>query len=113
MVNRNWFDLFDGERGPNFPNYAQEQQLPTQTAPTQFEQPQVSPTQQYVQRNVFNTVVPHYHPSHLTTVNQHVINNQHYFPHTESVVNECYETNTMCGTPFTPRGCGCSKRRNW
>lgn len=111
MVNRNWFDSFGGNRGQNSPDFTQELQM--QTAPTQFGQPQVSPTQQYIQRNMTNMVVPHYHPSHLTTVNQHMINNQHYFPHTESVVNECYETNTMCETPFRPRGCGCSKRRGW
>lgn len=110
MVNRNWFD-FDDNAWQGYPSNAQ--QLPTQTAPTQFASPQVSPTTQYVQRNVMNTVVPHYHPSHLTTVNQHYINNQHYFPHTESVVNECFEQNTMCGTPFRPNVCGCSKRRNW
>lgn len=119
MVNRNWFNSFEGNQGQNPMNFAQE--LPMQTAPTQFGQPRVSPTQQYVQRNVTNTVVPHYHPSHLTTVNQQHINNQHYFPHTQSVVNECYETNTMCETPFRPNvsgsrhgsGCGCSKRRGW
>ena len=126
MVNRNWFDSFDanqwqgqgqGQWGQwgQYPSRSA-QELPTQTAPTQFAQPQVSPTREYVQRNVTNTVVPHYHPSHLTTVNQQHINNQHYFPHTQSVVNECFETNTMCGTPFSPRvssrGCGC-KRKGW
>ena len=126
MANRNWFDGFDANQGQGqwqdqwqgqwqYPSNVQ--QLPTQTAPTQFGQPQVSPTQEYVQKNVSNTVVPHYHPSHLTTVNQHYINNQHYFPHTESVVNECFETNTMCGTPFRPHvhshECKCSKRRGW
>lgn len=113
MVNRNWLNSFEGNTGQNFGNFGQE--LPTQTAPTQFGQQRVSPTQQYVQRNMTNTVVPHFHPSHLTTINQHTINNQHHFPHTQSVVNECYETNTMCGTPFRPHhhGCGCSKRRGW
>ena len=111
MVNRNWFESFEEERGQMFQNYGQE--LPVQTAPTQFASPQMSPTRQYVQRNVTNMVVPHMHPSHLTTVNQQHINNQHYFPHTESVRHECYETHTMCGTPFRPGGCGCSKRRGW
>jgi len=113
LTNRNWFNSFNDERGQSFYNNAQ--QLPTQTSPTQYASPQISPTRQYVQRNVSNTVVPHVHPSHLTTVNQHYINNQHYFPHTQSVVNECFETNTMCGTPFRPNtgGCGCSKRRGW
>ena len=132
MFNRNWFD-FDMNQGQGMwqgQDMAQNQgqgmwqgwqgwqggttELPTRTSPTQYAQPQVSPTRQFVQKNVTNTVVPHYHPSHLTTVNQNYINNQHYFPHTESVVNECFETNTMCGTPWNPRGhargCGCSKK---
>ena len=122
MNNNNWLDSFGvgsgGNSGQNAWNFGQNawnnaQELPTRTSPTQYGQPQVSPTQQFVQRNVSNTVVPHYHPSHLTTINQHMINNQHYFPHTESVVNECYETNTMCGKPFHPPGCGCNKRRRW
>lgn len=125
MNNRNWLGF---NRGQNFPNHAQPyqsfpnqsfpnqslpaQSLPTRTAPTQVAPAQVSPTRQYVQTNISNTVVPHYHPSHLTTVNKHIINNQHHFPHTESVVNECFETNTMCGTPFRPCGLNsCSKCR--
>lgn len=111
MANRNWFDSFGGNKGQGCFNNAQ--QLPTHNYPTQHASPQVSPSRQYVQRNITNTVVPHIHPSHVTTVNQHCINNQHYFPHTESVINECFETNTMCGTPFRPHGCGCSKRRGW
>ncbi|MCT6925492.1 MULTISPECIES: CotD family spore coat protein [Bacillales] len=83
------------------------QYLPTQVGPTQFTQPIVSPTRQYVQTNVTNTVVPHVHPSHLTVVNRQMINNQHYFPHTQSVMNECCETTTMCGQPFNP----CNNRR--
>lgn len=72
-------------------------QFPPQRFPTTYEQPIVSPTQEFVRTNIYETVVPHIHPSHTTTVNRHHINNQHYFPHTESVVNECCETNTMCG----------------
>lgn len=111
MVNHNWFDSFGRNRGQGVPNNAQ--QLPTQTAPTQYGAAQFSPTQHFVQRHVSNTVVPHYHPSHLTNVNQHYIHNQHYFPHTQSTVNECYETNTMCGTPFRPQECGYTRRRGW
>lgn len=111
MVNRNWFDLYGNNNGQNFQEF--NQNLPMQAGATQFEQSRVSPTRQYVQRNMTNAVVPHFHPSHLTTVNQHFINNQHHFPHTESVVNECYETNTMCGTPFRPQTCGCSRCRGW
>ncbi|MER1987617.1 MAG: CotD family spore coat protein [Solibacillus sp.] len=107
MVNRSWFDLFGGNTGQNFGDFSNFTELPEQTAATQYEQPRMSPQQQYVQRNVTNMVVPHYHPSHLTTVNQHFIRNEHHFPHTQSVVNECYETHTMCGTPFMPHRCQC------
>ena len=75
---------------------------PPQVAPTQYAGPQVSPTQQYVQTNVLNTVVPHVHPSHTTVVNRHMIQHEHYFPHTQSVVNECCENHVMCGCPHNP-----------
>lgn len=106
MVNRGWFDFFERDEVQTFAEFTE---LPEQTATTQHEQPRVSPQQQYVQRNVTNTVVPHIHPSHLTTVNQHVIRNEHYFPHTQSVVNECFEMNIMCGTPFMPHHCHCHR----
>ncbi|WP_238600625.1 CotD family spore coat protein [Metasolibacillus meyeri] len=85
--------------------------LPTQVGPTQFNPPIVSPTRQYVQTNVTNTVVPHVHPSHLTVVNRQLVNNQHHFPHTQSVMNECFETTTMCGKPFNP--CDNRRGRRW
>ncbi|MEG0448616.1 MAG: CotD family spore coat protein [Lysinibacillus sp.] len=72
---------------------------PNQMSPNQFDPPQISPTEQIVQTNVMRTVVPHVHPRHITTVNQHIIDHQHHFPCTESVVNECCEQNTMCGMP--------------
>ncbi|ATP42454.1 hypothetical protein CSE16_13650 [Solibacillus sp. R5-41] len=82
-------------------------QLPTQTGPTQFEAPRVSPTRQYEQTIVTNEVIPHISPSHMTTINRHMMHHQYHFPHTESVVNECCETHTMCGTPFRPHICNC------
>lgn len=113
MVNRNWFDAYGWNWGQETVNNAQ--QLPTRTAPDQFAPTRVSPTRNFVQRNVMNTYVPHVHPSHLTNVNQHNIHNHHHFPHTESVVNECFETHTMCGTPFNPHrwGCGHRHRKGW
>ena len=75
---------------------------PPQKLPTQYDPPLVSPTQQYVKTNLSNTEVAHFHPSHTTTVNKHFVNNKHYFPHTESCVNECYEQHTMCGVPYNP-----------
>lgn len=70
------------------------QMMPTQIAPTQF-----SPQEQFVRTNVMHTIVPHVHPAHVTTVNKHIIDHQHHFPVTESVVNECCENHTLCETP--------------
>lgn len=72
---------------------------PTQAFPTQVAPTQVSPTQEFVNTNVMNTVVPHVHPSHTTTVNKHVFTHQHSFPHTQSVVNECFNQQVVCGPP--------------
>ncbi|MDR4947906.1 CotD family spore coat protein [Neobacillus cucumis] len=78
------------------------QYCPPQVFPTQYDPGLVDPAQQYVKTNLFNKVVQHIHPSHTTTVNKLHINHQHYFPHTESCVNECCETHTMCGVPVNP-----------
>ena len=78
------------------------QYCPPTVFPTQYDPGLVDPAQQYVKTNIFNKVVSHVHPSHTTTVNKHHVNHQHYFPHTESCVNECCETHTMCGVPHNP-----------
>lgn len=101
MSNGNWFGGFG--RGRNRPINLGVQE----TFPTQYEQPRVSPTREYVQTNMMNTVIPHVQPSHLTTINHHNFQHQYYFPHTESVENYCTEEHIMCGQPFTPRTCGC------
>lgn len=74
---------------------------PQQIMPTQYAPAQFSPQEQFVRTNVMHTVVPHVHPAHVTTVNKHVIDHQHHFPVTQSTVNEYYENNTMCGTPYS------------
>ncbi|WNS73983.1 spore coat protein [Bacillus sp. DTU_2020_1000418_1_SI_GHA_SEK_038] len=48
----------------------------------------VSPTKCCVNHTFQNTIVPHIHPSHTTTVNHHNFQHVHSFPHTQSVVNE-------------------------
>jgi spore coat protein D len=48
----------------------------------------IHPTKCCVKHNFMNNVVPHIHPSHTTTVNHINYQHQHYFPHTQSVVNE-------------------------
>ncbi|WP_236712782.1 CotD family spore coat protein [Peribacillus muralis] len=83
--------------------YSQPMQTgPTQSLPSQVAPAQVNPTKQYVNTNVSNTVIPVVHPSHTTTVNKHVNTYKHYFPHTQSVVNECYTQNLICGRPHNP-----------
>jgi spore coat protein D len=93
---------FQPMQGQFFPSQGCPEYCPPQVFPTQYDPPLVSPGQQYVKTNIFNKVVTHLHPSHTTTVNKQMINHQHYFPHTESCVNECCETHTMCGVPYNP-----------
>ena len=79
------------------PTYCPPTYCPPQVFPAQYD-----PPQQYVKTNLYNKVVSHVHPSHTTTVNNLHVNHQHYFPHTESCVNECCETHTICGFPVNP-----------
>ncbi|MEH7125249.1 spore coat protein [Bacillus sp. JJ1532] len=60
----------------------------------------VSPTKCCVNHNFQNTIVPHIHPSHTTTVNHHNFQHVHSFPHTQSVVNEV--TNQQFVAPAAP-----------
>lgn len=55
----------------------------------------VHPTKCCVVNKNYNYVVPEIHPSHTTTVNHINYNHVHSFPHTESVVNEVTQTQTM------------------
>lgn len=75
-------------------------QCPPTFSPTQYCPPQISPTQHSMNTNVSKTVVPNIHPTHNKTINKHLIQNQHYFPHTNSVINECYVENVICGAPI-------------
>ncbi|MFS8631489.1 MAG: spore coat protein [Bacillales bacterium] len=61
--------------------------------------PIVHPPRCYVQHHFQATVVPHVHPSHTTHVNHHLFQHQHYFPHTESVVNQVANQQIFCGGP--------------
>ncbi len=103
-MHRNWGYPYGGGGGGCLPHYGAcpPQYCPPQMLPTQYDPPLFSPPQQFVKTNLSNTVVAHVHPSHTTTVNKHMINHQHYFPHTESCVNECCEHHTMCGVPHNP-----------
>lgn len=48
----------------------------------------VHPTKCCVKHTHQNVIVPEIHPTHTTNVNHTNYQHQHYFPHTESVVNE-------------------------
>ncbi len=97
------------QMGPGYPapGYGGGPVMPTNVAPAQ-----VSPTTNTVNTNVMKTIVPHIHPSHNTTVNKHVFQHQHYFPHTNSVVNECYNQQSICSgpPPFPPCNPCCGPR---
>ena len=75
---------------------------PPSIAPTQYDPGTVDPPITDVKTTIFPYVAKHVHPSHTTNVNKQITTHQHYFPHTESVVNECYEQHVMCGTPYIP-----------
>ena len=110
MNNFGWGNYGDSSNYQMGNQMRNRQYLPDRVSPTQFNSPRVMPTEHYVQRNIINHVVPHVHPTHLTTINSHRIHHQHHFPHTESMVNECNETHTMCGERWNPwhgRNCGC------
>lgn len=72
---------------------------PPNIMPTQIAPAQVSPTQEVVRTNIFNTIVPHFHPIHTTTVNRHIYHHQHFYPRTYSEVNEYYQTSQQSGNP--------------
>ena len=75
---------------------------PPTAFPAEFDPPLVAPTQEFVKTILFNRVVSHVNPTHTTTVNKETITHQHFFPHTESCVNECCEQHVMCGVPYNP-----------
>lgn len=66
--------------------------------------PIVHPTKCCVNHTFEKTIVPHIHPSHTTTVNHHLFEHQHYFPHTQSAVNEVSNQQFFCsgGMPQGP-----------
>jgi spore coat protein D len=75
---------------------------PPSIAPTQYDPGMSDPVQNSVKPNIIPHVIKHVHPSHTTNVNKHVITHQHYFPHTQSFVNECCEQHVFCGVPVNP-----------
>ena len=72
---------------------------PPKVFPTQVAPAQVSPTQEVVRTNIFPTVVPNVHPTHITNVNRHVRRNEHFFPVTQSTVNEFQQESSRFNGP--------------
>ncbi|MRX70944.1 spore coat protein CotH [Bacillus lacus] len=70
--------------------------------------PIVHPTKCCVNNTFSNTVVPHVHPSHTTNVNHEMFQHVHYFPHSESFVNEVAHQhfNAAGPAPFGGPGVG-------
>lgn len=65
--------------------------------------PIVHPTKCCVNHSFSKTIVPHIHPTHTTNVNHHLFEHQHYFPHTQSAVNEVSQQHLSCGGGPVPR----------
>lgn len=62
--------------------------------------PIVHPTKCCVNHNFINNVVPHIHPSHTTTVNHINFQHKHFFPHTQSAVNQVTNQQFICPGPM-------------
>jgi spore coat protein D len=62
----------------------------------------VHPTKCCTNHNFSNTVVPHIHPAHTTTVNHHMYQHKHYFPQTQSVVSDVSHQHLNCGPGMAP-----------
>ncbi|MCA1037101.1 spore coat protein [Bacillus infantis] len=62
----------------------------------------VHPTKCCVNHTFQNNVVPHIHPTHTTTVNHINFQHQHYFPQTQSVVNEVTNQQFVAGPGPAP-----------
>lgn len=63
----------------------------------------VHPTKCCVNHSFSNNVVPHIHPSHTTNVHHTKFDHVHYFPHTQSSVNEVSHQH-FYGGPRPPFG---------
>ncbi|KUP08018.1 CotD [Bacillus coahuilensis m2-6] len=65
----------------------------------------VHPTKQCVKNTYATYEVPHIHPTHTTIVNNELFQHKHYFPQTQSMVNNVQNQQFNCGTgPVPPMG---------
>ncbi|QHS24475.1 spore coat protein CotD [Virgibacillus sp. MSP4-1] len=61
----------------------------------------VYPTKHCVKNNYIPHEVNHIHPTHTTIMNHHLVKNKHYYPHTQSVMNNVQSQNVNMG-PGSP-----------
>jgi len=66
----------------------------------------VHPTKCCVNHTFSTTVVPHIHPTQITNVNHQMIQHKHFFPVTQSAVNEVSNQQFNCGPGPMPGGPG-------
>jgi spore coat protein D len=66
--------------------------------------PVIHPTQNIVNHTFSTTVVPHIHPTHLTTVNHHMYQHKHYCTETASCAEEVCNQQINCCPPPLPCG---------
>ncbi|EKN69558.1 hypothetical protein BABA_09036 [Neobacillus bataviensis LMG 21833] len=69
---------------------------------TNFAPPVIHPTQQIVNNTFSTTVVPHIHPTHVTTVNHHMYQHKHYCTETASCCEDVCNQHINCCNPCAP-----------
>ncbi len=67
--------------------------------------PVCHPPINYVKHNQFTHIVPHIHPVTETTMNTHVYQNNHYFPHQYQMYNNAVSQEAYFGSPMPRAGC--------
>ncbi|MDQ0197559.1 CotD family spore coat protein [Neobacillus ginsengisoli] len=73
---------------------------------TNFMPPVIHPTNQFVNHTFSTTVVPHIHPTHVTTINHHMFQHKHYCTETASCAEEVCNQQINCCPPPMPCGPG-------
>lgn len=73
--------------------------MPNAVSPTKT---MVCPTKQCAKHNYYEDEVNYVHPTHTTTYNHLNVNNKHFFPQTQSVVNTTSQQNINMG-PTSPQ----------
>jgi len=66
---------------------------------TNFMPPVIHPTNQIVNHTFSTTVVPHIHPTHVTTVNHHMYQHKHYCTESASCCEDVCSQQINCCPP--------------